>query len=46
MNTVWGPMADGTFLKTSPQQLVLEGGVARIPFVTGNKTTYFNFSPL
>ena len=44
LNLVWGPRADGTFLKAPPQQLVLQGSVADIPFVTGKKTTYPLFS--
>ena len=39
LNLVWAPRADGTFLKVPPQHLVLQGSVARIPFVIGNKTT-------
>ena len=41
-NVVWVPRADGTFLKAPPQQLVLQGSVAKIPFVTGDKI--FRFS--
>jgi len=37
MRIPWSPRADGTFLKVPLQQLVLQGRVARIPFVTGNK---------
>ena len=36
-NLVWVPRADGTFLKAPPQELVLRGEVAKIPFVTGNE---------
>jgi len=38
-NVVWVPRADGTFLKAPPQQLVLQGSVAKIPFVTGRKNS-------
>jgi hypothetical protein len=41
LNFAWGPRADGTFLKVPLQQLVLQGSVARIPFVTGNEAIYF-----
>jgi len=37
MNLAWIPRADGTFLEAPPQQLVLQGSVAKIPFVTGDK---------
>ncbi|TCD60884.1 hypothetical protein EIP91_009375 [Steccherinum ochraceum] len=32
----WAPRADGTFLTDNPQQLVLQGKIAQIPFVTGD----------
>jgi len=32
---IWVPRADGTFLKALPQRLVLQGSVAKIPFVNG-----------
>lgn len=35
LNLVWEPRVDGKFLKDTPQQLVLKGSVANIPFVTG-----------
>jgi len=38
-NIVWVPRADGTFLKAPAQQLVLQGSVANIPFVTGGKSS-------
>lgn len=38
-----GPRADGTSLKAPLQHLVLQGSVARIPFVTGNKNAMFYF---
>ena len=38
-NLAWVPRADGTFLKAPPQQLVLRGSVADIPFVTGDEDT-------
>ena len=37
-NLAWVPRADGVFLKAPPQQLVLQGSVAKIPFVTGSKS--------
>jgi len=37
LNLSWGPRADGTFLNAPLQHLVLQGSVANIPFVTGNK---------
>ena len=36
-NLAWVPRADGMFLQAPPQQLVSQGSVAKIPFVTGNK---------
>ncbi|KAI0059496.1 carotenoid ester lipase precursor [Artomyces pyxidatus] len=36
LNIAWAPRVDGIFLKDSPQQLVLKGSVANIPFVTGD----------
>ena len=36
-NLIWVPRADGTFLEAPPQQLVSQGSVAKIPFVTGNE---------
>ena len=44
VNLIWRPRADGTFLEAPLQQLVLQGSVADIPFVTGNKTTFLFFS--
>ena len=41
MNIAWGPRADGTFLKAPLQQLVLQGNVAKIPFVTGDENAKF-----
>ena len=41
LNLVWTPRADGEFLKAPLQQLVLQGSVADIPFVTGNKNIKF-----
>ena len=40
-NLVWVPRADGKFLTAPPQELVLRGSVARIPFVTGSKYSRF-----
>ena len=34
--TPWPPRADGTFLTAPPQQLVLAGQVADVPFITGD----------
>jgi len=45
-NLVWVPRADGTFLKAPPQQLVLHGSVAKIPFVTGSKYHKISRSPI
>ncbi|EIM86931.1 carotenoid ester lipase precursor [Stereum hirsutum FP-91666 SS1] len=36
LNLAFEPLADGGFLKEDPQQLVLKGEVANIPFVTGD----------
>lgn len=35
----WVPRVDGTFLTDFPQQLVLQGSVADVPFVTGVSMT-------
>ena len=43
-SSVWIPRADGAFLEAPLQQLVLQGSVADVPFVTGKKTTYPLFS--
>jgi acetylcholinesterase len=40
LNLAWGPRADGAFLKAPPQQLVLQGSIAKVPFVIGNKQIY------
>ncbi|KAI0248237.1 Alpha/Beta hydrolase protein [Lactifluus subvellereus] len=32
----WQPRADGVFLSDSPQQLVLEGKIADVPFIVGS----------
>jgi acetylcholinesterase len=45
LNLVWAPKADGTFLKASLQHQISQGNVANVPFVTGNKTIDFHFSP-
>ncbi|OAX38437.1 alpha beta-hydrolase [Rhizopogon vinicolor AM-OR11-026] len=45
----WLPRVDGVFLTADPQQLVLQGSVADIPFVTGDcddEGTLFSFSTL
>ncbi|TBU41183.1 alpha/beta-hydrolase [Dichomitus squalens] len=36
LNEVWIPRADGKFLVDTPQRLVLQGSVAKVPFVTGD----------
>ncbi|TFK48803.1 carotenoid ester lipase precursor [Heliocybe sulcata] len=36
LNLAWLPRVDGVFLADTPQNLVLEGSVANIPFVTGD----------
>jgi len=36
LNLAWQPRADGVFLTANPQQLVLQGSVANVPFVTGD----------
>ena len=47
LNIPWIPRADGTFIEAPPQQLVLQGSVANIPFVTGNGNVKFcGSSPL
>jgi len=45
-NIAWVPRADGSFLKAPPQQLVLQGSVAKIPFVTGSENTKILGFPL
>ena len=35
LREAWVPRADGVFLKDDPQKLVLEGSVAKVPFITG-----------
>ncbi|OAX36717.1 alpha/beta-hydrolase [Rhizopogon vinicolor AM-OR11-026] len=45
----WLPRVDGVFLTADPQQLVLQGSVADIPFITGDcddEGTLFSFSTL
>ncbi|KZP15052.1 alpha beta-hydrolase [Athelia psychrophila] len=34
--SAWLPRVDGKYLKDDPQQLVLKGSVANIPFISGN----------
>ncbi|KAJ3551121.1 hypothetical protein NM688_g4916 [Phlebia brevispora] len=36
LNMVWSPRVDGTFITDNPQQLVLNGIVANVPFITGD----------
>ncbi|KAJ3555359.1 hypothetical protein NM688_g2623 [Phlebia brevispora] len=36
LNLAWLPRADGVFLSDDPQQLVVNGRVANVPFVTGD----------
>ncbi|EMD39520.1 hypothetical protein CERSUDRAFT_111844 [Gelatoporia subvermispora B] len=48
LNLAWLPRADGKFLVEAPQQLVLKGSVARIPFITGDcddEGTIFSIIP-
>ena len=35
LNLAWLPRVDGQFLTDNPQQLILAGKVANVPFVTG-----------
>ncbi|KAI0812536.1 carotenoid ester lipase precursor [Irpex lacteus] len=47
LGSVWIPRADGIFLKDPPQQAVLKGKVAKVPFITGNcddEGTFFSFA--
>ncbi|KAI0655443.1 carotenoid ester lipase precursor [Cubamyces menziesii] len=49
LRLAWLPRADGTFLTDAPQQLVQEGSVATVPFVTGDcddEGTLFSLSTL
>jgi acetylcholinesterase len=41
LNLIWGPRADGTFLKAPFQHMVVQSRVSKIPFVMGNEATYF-----
>jgi acetylcholinesterase len=41
LNLIWGPRADGTFLKAPLQHMVVQSRVSKIPFVIGNETTFF-----
>ncbi|KAG2125805.1 Alpha/Beta hydrolase protein [Suillus clintonianus] len=46
---VWLPRVDGVFLTANPQDLVLQGSVANIPFITGDcddEGTLFSLSSL
>ncbi|KAI0036275.1 carotenoid ester lipase precursor [Vararia minispora EC-137] len=36
LSLAWVPREDGVFFKANPQQLVVQGSVAAVPFVTGN----------
>ncbi|KAI0265661.1 Alpha/Beta hydrolase protein [Gloeopeniophorella convolvens] len=36
LNIVWSPRVDGDLIKTFPLDLVLQGSVANVPFITGN----------
>ncbi|KZV67945.1 carotenoid ester lipase precursor [Peniophora sp. CONT] len=36
LNLAWMPRIDGLFLTDSPHQLVLDGSVANVPFITGD----------
>ncbi|KAI0694775.1 carotenoid ester lipase precursor [Earliella scabrosa] len=49
LRLAWVPRADGLFLPDAPQQLVEQGNVAKVPFVSGNcddEGTMFSFSTL
>ncbi|KAG1741514.1 Alpha/Beta hydrolase protein [Suillus paluster] len=49
MFLIWLPRVDGVFLTADPQDLVLQGSVADIPFITGDcddEGTLFSFSSL
>ncbi|KAG5654308.1 hypothetical protein H0H81_004727 [Sphagnurus paluster] len=49
LDIAWLPRADGKFLTDNPQQLVLDGKVANIPFITGDcddEGTLFSLSTL
>lgn len=49
LSLAWLPRADGVFLEDLPQQLVLQGSVADIPFVSGDcddEGTLFSLSNL
>ncbi|KAG6829134.1 hypothetical protein H0H92_005608 [Tricholoma furcatifolium] len=49
LSLAWLPREDGTFLTENPQQLVLDGKVADIPFITGDcddEGTLFSLSTL
>lgn len=36
LNLAYAPRVDGVFLTDTPHNLVLQGSVAKVPFVTGN----------
>ncbi|EIW81539.1 alpha beta-hydrolase [Coniophora puteana RWD-64-598 SS2] len=49
LSLAWLPRVDGIFLTDDPQQLVLQGSVADVPFVTGDcndEGTIFSFANL
>ncbi|KAI0819593.1 carotenoid ester lipase precursor [Trametes gibbosa] len=49
LNIPYWPRADGVFFKDYPQQLILEGSVASVPFVAGaneDEGTFFSLSTL
>ncbi|KAG5734615.1 Lipase 1 [Termitomyces sp. T112] len=49
LSLVWLPREDGVFLTENPQQLVLDGKVANVPFITGDcddEGTVFSLSTL
>ena len=39
LSLAWLPREDGVFLTENPQQLVLDGKVANVPFITGTWTS-------
>ncbi|TFY69725.1 hypothetical protein EVG20_g3020 [Dentipellis fragilis] len=49
LKLAWLPRADGVFLKDTPQNLVQQGSVANVPFITGDcddEGTFFSLSTL
>ncbi|EMD39896.1 hypothetical protein CERSUDRAFT_150639 [Gelatoporia subvermispora B] len=49
LNLAWVPRADGVFFTDTPQNLVLQGSVANIPFINGDcddEGTFFSLTTL